>query len=110
MKPENTEYFFAVNAAEYEAYTIRKDFTSVIIPDGITEIGDWAFSYCTGLMSVIIPDSVTKIGNGAFSNCIGQKNCRDSGVCDGYRNKSIPARSETDHLQRKFFQRPGNFR
>ena len=70
MKPENTEYFFAVNAAEYEAYTIRKDLTSVIIPDGITEIGDWAFSYCTGLMSVIIPDSVTKIGNGAFSNCI----------------------------------------
>jgi len=44
---------------------------SVIIPSSVTSIGYWAFSGCTGLTSVIIPLSVTNIGNWAFSECIG---------------------------------------
>ena len=43
--------------------------TSVIIPDGVTSIGNGAFSFCYRLTSVIIPDGVTSIGNGAFSFC-----------------------------------------
>lgn len=41
----------------------------LIIPDGVTSIGDWAFSGCSNLTSVVIPDSVTSIGDWAFSNC-----------------------------------------
>ena len=44
--------------------------TSVTIEDGVTTIGDSAFSRCTSLTSVTIPDSVTTIGYRAFSNCI----------------------------------------
>ena len=40
--------------------------TSVTIPDSVTSIGDYAFSYCTGLTSVTIPNSVTSIGADAF--------------------------------------------
>ena len=47
--------------------------TSVTIPDCVTSIGDSAFSGCSGLTSVTIPDSVTSIGNYAFSNCSGLK-------------------------------------
>ncbi len=43
----------------------------VVIPDGVTEIGDYAFSYCSSLTSITIPDSVTKIGDWAFSGCSG---------------------------------------
>ena len=43
--------------------------TELIIPDGVTSIGDYAFSGCTGLTSITIPDSVTSIGNYAFSDC-----------------------------------------
>ena len=43
--------------------------TSIIIPDGVTEIKDWAFYSCTRLTSVIIPNSVTSIGEAAFQNC-----------------------------------------
>ena len=48
--------------------------TSVTIPDAVTSIGNYAFSGCSGLTSVIIPDAVTSIGSSAFSRCSGLKN------------------------------------
>ena len=49
------------------------DDTDVVIPDGVTSIGDRAFSECTRLTSVIIPEGVTNIGEYAFSKCAGLK-------------------------------------
>ena len=40
--------------------------TSVTIPKSVTEIGNWAFSGCSALTSITIPESVTEIGKGAF--------------------------------------------
>jgi len=42
---------------------------SVTIPDSVTAIGGYAFEFCTALESVTIPDSVTIIGDFAFSQC-----------------------------------------
>lgn len=42
---------------------------SVLIPDGVTTIGDGVFYRCTNLIQVNIPDSVTAIGDSAFYNC-----------------------------------------
>ena len=44
---------------------------SVVIEEGATNIGRWAFGNCTSLTSVEIPNSVTSIGNKAFCNCSG---------------------------------------
>ena len=44
------------------------EITKLVIPDGVTSIGDYAFSGCSGLTSVIIPNSVTSIGSEAFYN------------------------------------------
>ena len=41
---------------------------SVIIPDGVTSI-DSSFAYCSSLTNVIIPDGVTSIVSYAFDNC-----------------------------------------
>ena len=41
--------------------------TSYTIPDNVTSIGDWAFSFCESLESVTIPKNVASIGNGAFA-------------------------------------------
>ena len=43
--------------------------TEVVIPDGVTSIGNYAFSACESLTSVTIPDGVTSIGNCAFYEC-----------------------------------------
>ena len=43
--------------------------TSITIPDGVTSIGISAFRNCSSLTSITIPDSVTSIGNSAFYYC-----------------------------------------
>ena len=51
------------------AFFYCESLTSVTIPDSVTSIGKYAFFCCTSLTSVTIPDSVTSIGRFAFSNC-----------------------------------------
>ena len=45
--------------------------TSISILEGVTSIGNYAFSGCSGLTSISIPEGVTSIGNCAFSGCSG---------------------------------------
>lgn len=42
---------------------------TIKIEDGVTNIGNYAFSQCWALSNISIPGSVTSIGNGAFDNC-----------------------------------------
>lgn len=45
------------------------EITNLILPDGLTEISNYAFYHCTGLSAVDIPQSVVKIGQMAFGGC-----------------------------------------
>ncbi len=42
---------------------------SVVIPNGVTYIGDDAFRGCSSLMSITLPDSVIRLGAYAFAWC-----------------------------------------
>jgi hypothetical protein len=42
--------------------------TSVTIPEGVTDIGNNAFSECENLTDVYLPKSLKRLGNGAFEN------------------------------------------
>ena len=39
------------------------------IPDGVTDVGGWAFDSCGNLISLTLPDGVVSIGNYAFIRC-----------------------------------------
>ncbi len=42
---------------------------SIVIENGITQIGELAFCMCKGLQSISIPNSVISIGDEAFAHC-----------------------------------------
>ena len=76
-------------------------FTTVKIPETVTEIGKGAFRDCSRLESITIPDTVTMIGDSAFENCDNLKNVKISenlkklgmmafGNCDALTEVKIP--------------------
>ncbi len=60
-------------AIEYDIpwYDYREKITAISLPDGLANVGSFAFNGCTRLTSVTIPDSVTKIEYCAFNGCTG---------------------------------------
>lgn len=49
------------------------EITDLVIPDGITKIGNHAFERCSGITSVTIPNTVKSIGEKSFYGCDGLK-------------------------------------
>ena len=52
-----------------QAFYAVDSLIKVTIPDGVTEIDEWAFAECRSLVNVTIQDSVTTIRVGAFYGC-----------------------------------------
>ena len=51
------------------AFYDSSSLSSITIPDGVTSIGKEAFLNCIALSSIVIPDALATIGNSAFSVC-----------------------------------------
>ena len=62
-------YNYSGNNAPWNSY--KANITTVVIGNGVTSIGNYAFYDCRKLASVTIPASVTSIGESAFYDCTG---------------------------------------
>ena len=60
---------------DYDSYTFPKwysyrgEIEEIVIEDGVTDIGRYAFFQCCNLTKITIANSVTEICNGAFQEC-----------------------------------------
>ena len=52
-----------------EIVHVRKDVSTVTIPEHITGIANWAFSKCTAITSILLPAHINSIKYGAFQKC-----------------------------------------
>lgn len=66
---EKEPSYLIMEGATVKGYTINVP-AKLVIPKGVTVIGEGAFRYCTPLVSVTIPDSVFLISEDAFEYCI----------------------------------------
>ena len=57
--------------------------TSIVIEEGVTSVGDYAFENCDNLTSITIPGNVESIGESAFYNC---DNLTDVTLQDGVKS------------------------
>jgi hypothetical protein len=66
-----SDYYTIENIITVDMFRECSRLESIIIPNSVISIGNWAFSYCYGLTSITIPNSVISIGSSAFYVCKG---------------------------------------
>ncbi len=69
---KNKTYVFS-SPNEYSWYSLKDAITSIVIGNGITEVGEFAFFNYPNVKSVVIPGSLTNIGQSMFQYCISLK-------------------------------------
>ena len=61
-------YDYKYNNRPWESYEDKVK--SIVVEDGVTSIGTYAFSDCGKLIDATLSDNITSIGNNAFADCI----------------------------------------
>lgn len=65
--PSGIYWSFNIGVHPWKKY--RTQIKTIIINDGITAIGNYAFARIDSLENIVIPESVDSIGTGAFGSC-----------------------------------------
>ena len=83
---------FSDNISQIGDYSFVGDSMKVLVlPQGVTSIGQYAFWNCRRLARVVIPESVTAIGEAAFRECDLSRacGCVNPRECQVYRFRSL---------------------
>ena len=69
-----TDYYYHHADGHAPWYSLRESIVSVVVEEGITAVGNYAFHGCNGIGDVSLPESLTGIGQWAFNGCTGLGN------------------------------------
>lgn len=84
---DELKYFTSVRAIPDNCFANQTGLRNITLPEGLVNIGDYAFYNCLGLSGeLIIPDSVRELGVHSFDLCVGLSG--DLTIPDGI--KTIP--------------------
>lgn len=82
------------------AFSFCRDLTSIIIPDSVTSIDRYAFNSCTNLASIAIPNSLMSIRSSAFYECIRLTSIKYLGTKDQwYKINLVSGWDENSNIQ-----------
>lgn len=73
-------YDYKLNNRPWESY--EDDIKVIVVEDGVTTIGTYAFYHCGKLVTATLPDSVTSIGEYVFREC---KKLKSINIPDGVK-------------------------
>ena len=91
--------FSKVLSEVYDIYQVRfkgNHLCTLVLPESLRTIGDWAFFNCNNLYFIFIPQNVSKIGRGAFEGC-----CNVSSIVVDIRNKVYDSRDNCNAIIEK---------
>ena len=71
---------FSKDMSALLVYPAGNECSTYIVPDSVTEIGNYAFYRCTSLSKVQLPNGLTKIGGSVFAYC---KSLKEITIPDG---------------------------
>ena len=60
---------YKITSIEPKAFCGAMKLEGIVLPSGITKIGDFAFEGCTSLSKVVFPGNVVQMGQGVFFKC-----------------------------------------
>lgn len=66
-------YSNTIFSSDHHLYLNGEEIKDLVIPEGITKIGDWLFAHDCGITSITMPSSLEEIGWGSFWYCKGLK-------------------------------------
>ncbi len=94
----------ATGSYDTELYLNGELVTDLVIPAGVTKIGNFTFAYCDNLTSVTIPASVTEIGDSAFCGCTSLLKFNFDGTVSEWKNisKGIKWDYTPEHMYRNY--------
>ncbi len=93
-----------VTVIDKKAFLSCKNLREIRLPEGLVEIGDWAFAYCSELAVISLPGRNLSMGKGVFKDCHKLENICPldlNGQCNeqiGRLLGAVPGKLEADYL------------
>lgn len=75
-KLEKVTFPGSVEVMSERTFQRCQSLTEVVVEEGVTSIGTWAFGYCTKLEKITLPDSVAEIEKNTFTGCSALKSIK----------------------------------